>query len=152
MSQARKPAMGKTSSHTAKATKKSKKSTAKRTDSRKPSEAANPSGKSSTGASKSEAQADETPRWTFFTNHAHVLICLHQDSEAILREIAQRVGITERAVQRIVQELEQAGFVQRERVGRQNKYTVAKNMFLRHPIEEHCSVDELFAVILNEKD
>ena len=93
----------------------------------------------------------ESPRWTFFTNHAHVLICLYQDSEAILREIATRVGITERAVQRIVQELEEAGFVKRDRVGRRNRYTVSHNKSLRHPIEEHCSVDELFAVILDKQ-
>ena len=93
----------------------------------------------------------ESPRWTFFTNHAHVLICLWQDSTIVLRDIAQRVGITERAVQRIVQELEQAGFIERERVGRRNHYRVAKNKSLRHPIEEHCSVEELFAVILEKK-
>ena len=95
-------------------------------------------------------RTQDSHRWTFFTNHAHVLICLYQDSQMILRDIASRVGITERAVQRIVQELEQAGFVERQRVGRRNQYKVIKNKNLRHPIEEHCSVDELFAVVLNK--
>jgi predicted ArsR family transcriptional regulator len=77
-----------------------------------------------------------------------VLICLYQDSQMVLRDIASRVGITERAVQRIIQDLEDAGYVQRERVGRCNHYHVIHNKHLRHPIEDHCTVDMLFDVIL----
>lgn len=66
----------------------------------------------------------------------------------VLRNIANRVGITERAVQSIIQDLEDAGFVKRERVGRQNHYQVIHDKHLRHPIEEHCTVDMLFDVIL----
>ena len=109
-------------------------------------------GKSLSRASKSARPKESEPaRWTFFSNHAHVLICLYQDSEMVLRDIASRVGITERAVQRIVQDLEDAGFVKRERVGRRNHYQVRHNMPLRHPIEEHCTVDMLFDVILQNK-
>lgn len=103
---------------------------------RKKSESTQPNGSDST-------------RWTFFSNHAHVLICLYQNSEMVLRDIATQVGITERAVQRIIQDLEDAGYVQRERVGRCNHYHVIHNKSLRHPIEEHCTVDMLFNVILN---
>lgn len=97
--------------------------------------------------SRQSGSGDST-RWTFFSNHAHVLICLYQDSKMVLRDIANRVGITERAVQRIIQDLEDAGHVQRERVGRRNHYHVMHNKHLRHPIEAHCTVDMLFEVIL----
>ncbi len=105
--------------------------------------------KSTRGGGKSSrtGQGDPT-RWTFFSNHAHVLICLYQDSEMVLRNIASRVGITERAVQSIIQDLEDAGYLERERVGRCNHYHVIHNKHLRHPIEEHCTVDMLFDVIL----
>lgn len=82
-------------------------------------------------------------RWTFLTNHAHVLILLEQEPDSVLREVAERVGITERAVQRIVQELEEEGYLQRERVGRRNHYRVLAGQHLRHPIESHCEVGEL---------
>ena len=62
------------------------------------------------------------PKWTFLSNHSHVLICLHQDPELTLREVANRVGITERSVQRILGELEEAGYVRRERRGLRNVY------------------------------
>lgn len=101
--------------------------------------------KQSSGEDKS---ASEPARWTFFSNHAHVLICLYQDSEMVLRELAQRVGITERSVQTIIQDLEQAGYIERERVGRRNRYHVIRNKHLRHPIEEHCTIDMLVDVIL----
>jgi DNA-binding Lrp family transcriptional regulator len=84
--------------------------------------------------------------WTFLTNHAHVLICLSQDSEMRMREVAKRVGITERAVQRIVTELEEAGVIERIRDGRRNRYSLCLNAPLRHPIEAHRSVAELVAL------
>ena len=96
----------------------------------------------------SQLERGEASRWTFFSNHAHVLICLYQDSQMVLRDLAGRVGITERAVQGIVQDLEDAGFIKRERVGRRNHYQVIHDKPLRHPIEEHCTVDMLFNVIL----
>ena len=95
-----------------------------------------------------QSERGDSARWTFFSNHAHVLISLYQDSEMVLRDIASRVGITERAVQSIIQDLEDAGFLKRERVGRQNHYQVIHNKHLRHPIEAHCTVDMLFDVIL----
>jgi predicted transcriptional regulator len=82
-------------------------------------------------------------QWTFLTNHAHVLVCIAQDDNARMRDIAQRVGITERAVQRIVHELEQSGYVAHEREGRRNSYRVNKAGPLRHPVESHRTVAAL---------
>lgn len=92
--------------------------------------------------------ADESgPKWTFLTNHAHVLTVLESDSELVLREVALRVGITERAVQRIIVDLEESGFLERERVGRQNHYRVLKDQPLRHPIESHKCIGDLLTML-----
>lgn len=85
--------------------------------------------------------------WTFLTNHSHVLLCLHRDSQVRLRDVAELVGITERSVQRIVQELEEAGVVTRERDGRRNSYRINTDVNLRHPLESHCTVGELLQVV-----
>lgn len=98
--------------------------------------------------------AHRIPDWTFLTNHAHVLFCLAQDSEIRLRDVADKVGITERAVQRIVTELENGTYITRQRNGRRNSYIVHKNLFLRHPIESHTSVSDLLNLIVtcNNRD
>ncbi len=88
-----------------------------------------------------------TARWTFLTNHSHVLILLSQNPSLVLREVAVRVGITERAVQRIVADLEEAGVIERERVGRQNHYRIRTDLALRHPIEAHRTVRDLVGII-----
>lgn len=85
--------------------------------------------------------------WTFLTNHSHVLILLAQDPSLVLREVALRVGITERAVQRIIADLEEAGFIEREKIGRQNHYRLHVDRPLRHPVESHCSVSELIDLV-----
>jgi len=84
------------------------------------------------------------PAWTFLTNHAHVLIAISRDGELRQRDIGQLVGITEGAVQRILHELEDAGYLQRERVGRRNRYHVDADRPLRHPLE----LDHTVAAIL----
>ena len=84
--------------------------------------------------------------WTYLTNHTHVLICLAQDSEMRLRDVAEKVGITERAVQRIVSELEESGAITRVRDGRRNHYDVHLEAQLRHPIEAHRTIRELIAL------
>jgi predicted transcriptional regulator len=89
-------------------------------------------------------------RWTFLTNHAHVLILLNNDSGLVLREVAARIGITERAVQKIVHDLIEDGFVKCERIGRKNRYKVKKNQPLRHSIESHCKIGELLQLIDEE--
>jgi DNA-binding MarR family transcriptional regulator len=88
--------------------------------------------------------------WTFLTNHTHVLALLHADPEKVLRQVATEVGITERAVQRIVQDLVEGGFMERERVGRQNRYHILKGQKLRHPIESHRKIGDLLKLIIGE--
>ena len=85
--------------------------------------------------------------WTFLTNHAHVLICVDEDPTARTRDIAVRVGITERAVQRIVSELCEAGYLTRMREGRRNRYTVNGEKRLRHSVEDHCQVSRLLKTV-----
>ena len=85
-------------------------------------------------------------RWTFLTNHGHVLICLAQSPELRLRDVALRVGVTERAVQRIVAELEEGGYLTRRRAGRQNEYEIALDQPMRHPVEAHQAVGALIAM------
>jgi predicted ArsR family transcriptional regulator len=89
-------------------------------------------------------------RWTFLTNHAHVLAVLHADTDLVLREVAVRVGITERAVQRIIQDLEEEGFIRIEKVGRQNRYQVLTDKPLRHPIESHRNIGDLLSLISHD--
>lgn len=93
--------------------------------------------------SPSSISQSASPRWTFLTNHSHVLILLSQNSAMVLREVAIHVGITERAVQRIIAELEEAGILERERIGRQNTYRINANQHLRHPIESHRTIADL---------
>ncbi len=85
--------------------------------------------------------------WTFFTNHAHVLLCIAEEPAARMRDISERVGITERAVQRIVAELEADGYLQKVRDGRRNRYAVQLRLPLRHPIEGHQTVSALIALV-----
>lgn len=96
-------------------------------------------------------RAEPTPaRWTFLTNHSHVLILLTRNPSMVLRDVASLVGITERAVQRIIAELEEEGFIEREKVGRQNHYRILEGKTLRHPIESHCTVGDLLHAIDGE--
>jgi DNA-binding Lrp family transcriptional regulator len=86
-------------------------------------------------------------RWTFLTNHAHVLLCIADDPAIRLRDVADRVGITERATQRIVAELEDAGYLSHEKVGRRNSYEVHRSLPLRHPLEDHLEIGALLRVL-----
>jgi predicted transcriptional regulator len=89
--------------------------------------------------------------WTFLTNHAHVLLCIAADPEVLMRDVAHRVGITERAVQRIVAELAEAGYLVRHREGRRNSYEVRTDRPLRHPIERHRAVSALIELVAQER-
>ncbi len=86
------------------------------------------------------------PVWTFLTNHSHVLVCLAAEPTTRLRDVAERVGITERAVQRIVSDLEDAGYLTRSKDGRRNSYEIHPDKTLRHSIENHCTVRELLDI------
>ena len=85
--------------------------------------------------------------WTFLSNHAHALMCIARDPDARVRDIAASVGITERAVQRILRELEEAGVVVRERRGRRNHYAIHGDVPLRHPLEQHKTVNDLIGLV-----
>jgi DNA-binding MarR family transcriptional regulator len=86
-------------------------------------------------------------QWTFLTNHAHVFLCLARDPGVRLRDVAEKVGITERAAQRILADLEAEGYVKSEKVGRRNHYAVNPNLPLRHPLEVDQSVGNLLRLI-----
>ena len=89
------------------------------------------------------------PDWTFLSNYAHVLVCLAENPEARLRDVAERVGITERSAQRLISHLDDAGILTRVRHGRRNSYFIDTAAHLRHPIEEDCTVGELLTLILS---
>ena len=89
--------------------------------------------------------------WTFLTNHAHVLICIATDPASRMRDIAERVGITERAVARILSDLEEAGYIARERDGRRNSYSIRPSLPLRHPLERHRRVSVLLDAVLGAR-
>jgi DNA-binding transcriptional regulator PaaX len=91
--------------------------------------------------------ADSGQSWTYLTNHSHVLICLAEDPTTRLRDVAQRIGITERAVQMIVTDLENAGVLVRHREGRRNRYEILPDKPLRHPVEAHRSVRDLLNMV-----
>jgi len=84
--------------------------------------------------------------WTFLTNHGHVLLAIADDPETRLRDIAARVGITERAAQLIVSDLEAGGYLTKEKVGRRNRYTVVRGRAFRHPAESGRGVDDLIGI------
>lgn len=87
------------------------------------------------------------PPWTFLSNHGHVLVCIAEDSEIRVRDIAAKVGITERTAQGIVADLVEAGYVSRDRVGRRNQYEIHTELPLRHPVEHEHSIGELLVAL-----
>jgi DNA-binding IclR family transcriptional regulator len=89
----------------------------------------------------------ERHQWTFLSNHGHVLICIAQDPGVRGRDIAERVGITERATQAIIADLVEAGYVTRTRVGRRNHYQINSELPLRHQVEDSHSVGELLQLV-----
>lgn len=94
------------------------------------------------------ALSGESPGWTFLSNHAHVLICLAVNPDSRLRDVASRVGITERAVQKIVSELTTAGVLSVTKTGRRNHYTLHADQPLRHPVEAHRTIKDLVRMVV----
>ena len=94
---------------------------------------------------------DPAPRWTFLTNHGHVLVCVAQNHEVRISEIADLVGIGERAAHRIVSDLVRDGYVVRKKDGRRNTYSVDFSRPLRHPLEADHSVGEIFRVLAGRR-
>lgn len=96
---------------------------------------------------KPASEAAKVPNWTFLSNHTHVLVCLARNPEIVLRDVAVLVGLTERAVQRIVSELEHGGYIAREKEGRRNRYSLTLAKSLRHPVEMNCNLQSLINLI-----
>lgn len=89
-------------------------------------------------------------QWTFLTNHSYVLLAIARNNDVRLREIAAQVGITERAVQKIIAELEASGILTKSRDGRRNHYQVNTAMPLRHPLEAHRTIASLVRMVLHD--
>jgi predicted transcriptional regulator len=87
------------------------------------------------------------PNWTFLSNHGQVLLCIARDPDVRLREIGDQIGITERAVHRIVGELADAGYVRRERNGRRNRYSIKSHLGLPDPLARDRSIGDLLGVL-----
>jgi DNA-binding IclR family transcriptional regulator len=83
----------------------------------------------------------------FLTNHAHVLLCIAREPDARIRDLATKIGITERAVQRILSDLEEAGYLHKTRTGRRNTYQIEANRPLRHPLNQHRMLSSLLTLI-----
>jgi DNA-binding MarR family transcriptional regulator len=98
---------------------------------------------------KTKEPETKTPvgSWRFLTNHAHVLLCIARDPRARVRDVAEQVGITERATQRILSELIAEGYATRTRVGRRNHYAINLGGHLRHPIFRDLSIGPLLEVL-----
>jgi DNA-binding Lrp family transcriptional regulator len=90
---------------------------------------------------------EQKPAWTFLTNHSHVLLCIAEDPGIRGRDIAERVGITERSAQNIIRELVEGGYLTREKVGRRNHYKIHPDLPLRHPIERDHEVADLLRLV-----
>ncbi len=90
--------------------------------------------------------------WTFLTNHAHALLCIARDPGIRLRDVADRVGVTERAAQRIVSDLVETGYLDRIREGRRNTYRIKGDRPLRHPVERGHHIGEILEVLHEHDD
>jgi DNA-binding MarR family transcriptional regulator len=94
----------------------------------------------------------ETNHWHFLTNHAQVLLCLQHNKEVRMRDVAEAVGITERAAQRITNDLVASGYVTRERVGRRNRYRINPKGRMRHPAQSEHAIGELLDLLSSEEE
>ena len=90
--------------------------------------------------------------WTFLTNHAHVLLCVARDPDVRLRDVAEFVGITERAAQRIVADLVEAGYLDRTREGRRNSYQLNPDIPLRHPMDRDHAIGDILEVLTTSSE
>ncbi len=93
----------------------------------------------------------ETNSWHFLTNHAQVLLCIENNPDARMRDIAETVGVTERAAQRITNDLVDAGYVTRERIGRRNRYRIDRKARMRHPAQREHRIGELLGLLSSEE-
>lgn len=87
--------------------------------------------------------------WTFLTHHAHVLLAVARNNDATVRDIAAVVGISTRSAVSILNDLEAAGYLERERRGRRNHYLLHPERPLRHPSNAAHTVDDLIRALLD---
>lgn len=90
--------------------------------------------------------------WTFLTNHAHVLLAISAAPDLRLKEIAERVNITERTATQILSDLETIGCIERRKQGRRNHYVIRAHHPLRHPLEEHHQIADLISALSHHPD
>ena len=95
----------------------------------------------------SYVKLDGEKSWRFLSNHTQVLLCIERDPDVRFRDIAQMVGITERAAQRIVADLIDSGYVESDRIGRRNHYRVNTDIAMRHPAQEGHDIGELLRLL-----
>jgi predicted ArsR family transcriptional regulator len=98
-----------------------------------------------------DESADRASSWLFLTNHGNTLLCIARDPDARARDIAERVGITERAAQRIVADLIADGYLERTKNGRRNRYKINRHGHLRHPLFRDFEIGP-FVDILHSND
>ncbi|KQV13238.1 MULTISPECIES: helix-turn-helix domain-containing protein [unclassified Kitasatospora] len=94
-----------------------------------------------------ETNGETRTTWTFLTNHARVLSLIARDPGVRLRDVATACGLTERAVQAIVADLEAGGYLTRSREGRRNRYRITPDTLLRHPAESGRTVASLLGLL-----
>ncbi len=85
--------------------------------------------------------------WRFLSNHTQVMLCLHRNPDARFRDLAQSIGITDRAAQGIVADLIETGYITREKIGRRNRYTVNPDIAMRHPAQDGHDIGELLQLL-----
>ena len=85
--------------------------------------------------------------WTFFTNHGHIIFLLSMNSKMTVREVALNVGITERATQKLISDLEKDGYIKIKKIGRQTQYTIVGRKRLKHTVEKACLLQDLIDVV-----
>lgn len=89
--------------------------------------------------------------WTFLSNHGHVLVCLARDPHARMRDVADAVGVTERAIQQIVHDLVAQGYLRKDKVGRRNQYEIVRDAHFRHELESHVTLGDFVALVVGPR-
>ncbi len=95
----------------------------------------------------STQDGDSEKPWRFVTNHTQVLLAIARNLDVRTRDIAEAVGITERAAQRIVADLSEAGYIDTTRIGRRNHYTINRQITMRHPAQADQEIGELLDLL-----
>jgi DNA-binding MarR family transcriptional regulator len=85
---------------------------------------------------------------SFLSNHGHVLVCVARDPDIRLRDLAEKIGITERAANKIVSELVAEGYIERKRVGRRNHYRIHSELPMRHRLHRQHEIGDLVSALL----